>query len=174
MVAVAIVGILAGTAIPAFIKYIRKSKTAEARQNIRKIYEGARQYYLDPHVSSVTGFQPLPPQFPEDAPRTPPSASLACCAGSGTNEKCEPEPTQWETDEWRALHFSMPDPHYYAYEYQYAPGGFGLDHTFVITVHGNLDCDTTYSQFMMSGAADPVFGDGPVGTAKIHRIRELE
>jgi prepilin-type N-terminal cleavage/methylation domain-containing protein len=45
MIVVAIIGILAAVAIPAFMKYIKKSKTSEAREFVKKIYDGARQYF---------------------------------------------------------------------------------------------------------------------------------
>ncbi len=47
MVVVAIIGVLASVAVPSFIRYIRKSKTAEAPSLVRKIFDGARSYYMD-------------------------------------------------------------------------------------------------------------------------------
>ncbi|MEZ4468229.1 MAG: prepilin-type N-terminal cleavage/methylation domain-containing protein, partial [bacterium] len=41
MIVVAIIGILAAVAIPAFMRYIRNSKTSEATINLRKIFDGA-------------------------------------------------------------------------------------------------------------------------------------
>ena len=63
MIVVAIIGILAAVAIPAFTKYIAKSKTSEARQSVKRIYDGARAYYMEPHygIRTVTA---TPPQFP--------------------------------------------------------------------------------------------------------------
>ncbi|MBN8616204.1 MAG: prepilin-type N-terminal cleavage/methylation domain-containing protein [Deltaproteobacteria bacterium] len=45
MIVVAIIGILAALAIPAFVGYIRRSKTAEASTNLRNIFVGAASYY---------------------------------------------------------------------------------------------------------------------------------
>src|SRR5687767_2936852 len=45
MVVVAIIGILAAVAIPAFMKNARKAKTAEAVTNVKKMYDGARSYF---------------------------------------------------------------------------------------------------------------------------------
>ncbi|MBN8616205.1 MAG: prepilin-type N-terminal cleavage/methylation domain-containing protein [Deltaproteobacteria bacterium] len=45
MIVVAIIGILAALAIPAFVGYIRRSKTAEATTNIRNMFVGAGSYY---------------------------------------------------------------------------------------------------------------------------------
>jgi type IV pilus assembly protein PilA len=45
MIVVAIIGILAALAIPAFVGYIRRAKTAEASTNVRNIFVGAASYY---------------------------------------------------------------------------------------------------------------------------------
>jgi prepilin-type N-terminal cleavage/methylation domain-containing protein len=44
MIVVAIIGVLASVAIPAFLKYIRRAKTAEATGSLRKIYDGIVSY----------------------------------------------------------------------------------------------------------------------------------
>src|SRR5687768_14349046 len=65
MIVVAIIGVLAAVAIPAFMKYIRKSKTTEAVENIKKIYEGARSYF-DEEMNARGSIVPIPKQFPDD------------------------------------------------------------------------------------------------------------
>ena len=45
MIVVAIIGILAAIAIPAFIGYVRRSKTSEVPANLKSLYEGAATYY---------------------------------------------------------------------------------------------------------------------------------
>ena len=45
MIVVVILGILAAVAIPAFTRYVKRSKTAEATGNITKIYQGQLTYY---------------------------------------------------------------------------------------------------------------------------------
>ena len=49
MIVVAIIGILAAVAIPAFMKYIRKSKTTEARQMVKKFVRENKHlvYHMD-------------------------------------------------------------------------------------------------------------------------------
>ena len=44
MIVVAIIGILAAVAIPAFMKYIRRSKTVEATMNVRKLFDSSVSY----------------------------------------------------------------------------------------------------------------------------------
>ena len=45
MIVVAILGILAALAIPAFIGYVRRSKTAEATGNLNSYFKSAASYY---------------------------------------------------------------------------------------------------------------------------------
>jgi type II secretory pathway pseudopilin PulG len=170
MVTVAVVGVLAATAIPAFIKYTRKARTSEARQNVRKIYDGARQYYIDRNAAAATDMQMLLPQFPEDSgvSLTP---ATRCCLNAGM--KCEPEATQWEIPMWLALHFAVPDPHYFQYDYARTGGVYPID-SFEAIALGDQDCDNTPSLFGMYGFVNPLYADGPIGTGLIMRFQELE
>ena len=177
MIVVAIIGILAAVAIPAFMKYIKKSKTTEAREHVKKIYDGARAYWMDPNTASKTAIQANSPQFPE--PTIGYTADPACCAiiaGPG-NEKCAPQAALWAVDPWKDLKFSMDDPHYYAYAYTVnvgAPGMTDGSHNFTALAQGNLDCDNDVSEFSMFGTVDAQNADGPSGTAALHRVEELE
>ncbi len=145
MIVVAIIGILAAVAIPAFTKYIAKSKTSEAKQFIKKIYDGARTYYQEPNYGTKS-ITPTPPQFPgTDAASavagTPVAGATAaatathadaiaagantlthvsaddCCLAGGDAEKCTPDTGLWEEPTWVALQFSVEDPAFYGYGY---------------------------------------------------------
>jgi len=54
MIVVAIIGILSAVAIPAFIMYIRRSKTVEATMNIRKMFDSSIAYFEAEHGDSVS------------------------------------------------------------------------------------------------------------------------
>jgi type IV pilus assembly protein PilA len=171
MVTVAIIGVLAAVAIPAFVKYQRKAKTAEARIMLRKIYDGAYQYFFDDKYSGVTNMQPIPKQFPTYTNAANWTASPTSCAMGGNEEKSQPNQALWAADpHWMALHFEMVDPHYYAYQYL-SVGAPPL--TFFAFARGNLDCDNVYSQFSMYGFASPSYGD-VTGTGLLQRQDELE
>ena len=184
MIVVAIIGILAATAIPAFMKYIKKSKTAEARTFVKKIYDGARAYWMDPTYDDAQSFTQNSPQFPSEdgslsAANIAPIAKEGCCAlsGGGGSEKCEPDSTLWDVDVWKALYFSVDDPHYYAYGYESTVGSAGASDgsfSFTATAVGNLDCDDVQSTFTMFGVVDATYSDGPAGTAALARVNELE
>ena len=141
MIVVAIIGILAAVAIPAFMKYIRRSKTTEAIMNVRRMYDAAVAYYESEHATSDGAI--IRKQFPYGADGgvgpvifTPTSK---CCTNPG--EKCAPNPSIWNHPTWAALNFSVDDPHYY----QYAGGGD--QEQFTGGAIGDLDCDDIFSTF---------------------------
>jgi type IV pilus assembly protein PilA len=51
MIVVAILGILAALAIPAFIGYVRRSKTAEATGNLNSLFKSAASYFTAERTS---------------------------------------------------------------------------------------------------------------------------
>ena len=74
MIVVAIIGILAAVAIPAFMKYIRRSKTTEAAMNIRKMYDSTVSYFESEHATATGDI--IARQFPASKVWTP--AGTAC------------------------------------------------------------------------------------------------
>ena len=165
MVVVAIIGVLAAVAVPSFMRYIAKAKTAEARGQLEKIYTSARAYYLDPIYATPQDMNPLPPQFPNSEPITP---AVTCCATGG---RCIPDKALWDTPTWDALHFAMVDPHYFRYRFEST--GSGNDATFIAYAHADLDCDGELSTFSTYGIATSAFTDTS-GAGSIAREKELE
>jgi type IV pilus assembly protein PilA len=167
MIVVAIIGILAAVAIPAFMKNSRKAKTTEATTNVKKLYDGARSYFEE-EVNARGSIVPIAKQFPSNAAVTTAPALVACCAAVG--KKCAPAPALWTDASWQALKFSMDDPHYYAYTY--LSSGTDLTSQFTARANGDLDCDVTYSTFEMVGSIQT---DGTVtGQAGFFKDLELE
>src|SRR5438876_3490038 len=74
MIVVAIIGILAAVAIPAFMDYIKRSKKTEASLQLNKIGKNAKRVYseLSSYVVGKTGPTPTP-------------AGKGCCGGGGTD-----------------------------------------------------------------------------------------
>ena len=54
MIVVAILGILAAVAVPAFLNYMRRSKTAEAQNNLKTMFYAAKSYF-DAETSNRAG-----------------------------------------------------------------------------------------------------------------------
>jgi type II secretory pathway pseudopilin PulG len=173
-----VLGILAAVAIPSFMKYNKKSRTTEAREFVKKMYDGARSYYMDPDFQyGSIGSSVMAAQFP--GPSVGPTPPLGtCCAQGGT---CAPDRTLWDNDVWIALRFAVDDPHYYSYAYEVhgnaRPGESApIDgsNNFTVYAYGDLDCDGDYSTFAMYGEVNEVYSDGPAGNAALMRTDELE
>ncbi len=120
MITVAILGILASIAIPAFMQYMKKSKTTEADLALDHISKKARLYHLEKGV--------FPPQS-----NTMPTVS-ACLSGTGKTGDL-PQST-WEADPgFAALEFHQDEPGYFQYIW-FNFGTLGIAYSF-----GDLDCD---------------------------------
>ena len=152
-----IFGVLAAVTVPAFMKYISKSKTTEARLFIKKASDAARASYMD--NSAGFGEKSYPKQ---STPITPP---LGTCCSMG--EKCAPNPALWTHPSWTALHFSIDDPHYYSYQYKTTDEG----KSFTVSAFGDLDCDGVYSTFEMYGKIE---NGEPAVSQSVYRENELE
>jgi type IV pilus assembly protein PilA len=148
MIVVAIIGILAAVAIPAFMKYIRRSKTSEATMNIQKLYQSAVAYYTDEHPNRDGSI--LPRQFPSTVASTPGDVGSAC--DNGTSRKIAPNAAFWQDPTWQALNFAVGDPHYYVY--RFVSQGTGTASEFTARANGDLDCNGTASTFERVGSVD--------------------
>jgi len=149
MIVVAIIGILAAVAIPAFMKYIRRSKTSEATMNVRKIFDSSVSYYQEEHA--LRDGTPLPKQFPEQIAQTP-GEPLANFCQDGASQKHVPAANEFSAATWQALNFSIDDPYLYAYSYDSA--GTGVASAFTARANGNLNCDDVESTFERVGTVD--------------------
>jgi type IV pilus assembly protein PilA len=167
MIVVAIIGILAAVAIPAFIKYIRKSKTVEASEGLDKINAGAKSYFQADHYNSAGNLQPK--SFPGTVTWTPAVTAAAdrCCGEAGTGPKCNgslaANVTAWNATPWRQLQFQQTDNHYFGY--QFTSGGTNKGASYTSEASADLDCDTTSSRYRYKGAIDSEFGvtaKGPI------------
>ena len=163
MIVVAIIGILAAVAIPAFIKYLRKSKTVEATEGLDKIKTGAKSYFQADHYN--TGGNLLQKEFPGKLGVANPSPLTTCC---GATPKCAPNSTIWNDNTWRALQFQMSDDHYFTWGW--TAGGSNKGSTFTADAFGDLDCDGTFSTYRIIGTIDEEYGikaRGPIITNEI-------
>ena len=166
MIVVAIIGILSAVAIPAFMKYIRRSKTVEATMNIRKLFDASVAYYESEHAASSGAI--VAKMFPDSIGWSPAQGSC----GTSVGMKCNPaaQASQWRNATWVALNFSVDDPFYYSY--QYDSGGSDATSTFAAWASGDLNKDGTYSYFSRYGS---ITAEGNVtGGAGLYSVNELE
>ena len=175
MIVVAIIGILASIAIPAFMKYIRRAKTTEAVMNLRKMFDSSVAYYEKDHVGR--GGVPIAHQFPGANQGLGPSPGVNPCCRDG-KDKCPPaghadapNPEAWDAPHWQALNFSVDDPHYFWY--RYVSTGIRDNSRFTARASGNLNCNFTFSTFERVGGINPNTG-GVIGGSGIFSVNPLE
>lgn len=142
--AVAVAGVMAAVAIPAFMKYLRRSKSSEAPMNLRRMVDGAVAFYQREQFDAQGN--PLPARFPQTTPLAPPS--FACV--DGESEPRQPMMEDWTAPGFKELQFAIPDRVYY--RYQFISEGGGPDAVFTARALGDLDCDGVLSTFERVGA----------------------
>jgi type IV pilus assembly protein PilA len=136
MIVVAIIGILAAVAIPAFMDYMKRSKKTEAALQLNKIGKNAKRAYSEAssYVVGTAGRQPTRP------------GTGGCCGGP--NNHCTAVPAAFAADAtWRALDFQIDEDTLFYYDYT------GTATAFTATATGDLDCDNTEVIYSLVGAA---------------------
>jgi prepilin-type N-terminal cleavage/methylation domain-containing protein len=144
MIVVAIIGILAAVAIPAFTRYVKKSRTAEAVGHLNKEWAGSLAYYESDHM--LANGSALAKQFPGTSAAWAQTTECGCSTG----QRCAGNSTSWGNDGvWLALNFSLPDAHNYMPGY--TGSGTGTSANFTAYAKGDLDCDSTLAEFSRQG-----------------------
>ena len=144
MIVVAILGILAALAIPAFVGYIRRSKTSEASNNLNSYFKSAASYYSQERTgrgmtSSTSTYCKVPAEVAN--PVKPDENKQQYLPGASAI----------------SLGFTIADFVYYGYGI--SGGGTTCGVTAGSSVYtfyavGDLDGDTVYSTFELATSTD--------------------
>jgi type IV pilus assembly protein PilA len=143
MVVVAILGILCAIALPAFIHYVRRSKAAEASQNLSMMYKLAASYMAQEHSNQSLGA----------------GIGTYCSVG---NEPVTPNPTASKQPynggaNARAMGFTVGDYVYFGYGFTGTDKcGWAPDDPSVYTfsAQGDLNGDGVRSTFELAAGTD--------------------
>ncbi len=143
MIVVAILGILASVAIPAFVNYMRRSKTAEATINTRAVFQSMLTYFESEHSGGKNHY------FPSNTGLTPATVS----AGKKNALDVAMMTNFTSNATWTTLGFVPVENFYYSYS-------FGSDcpnvqcengNSATIAAFGDLDGNGTTSTFARTG-----------------------
>ena len=144
MIVVAILGILAALAIPAFIGYVRRSKTSEATGNVNSIFKAAASYMSVERTSQGMDAATASYCAVDDEALNPTTPSK-------DKQRYEPGVNA------QALGFSIADYVYYGYGFESGGGGCGKtagQSVYTFFAEGNLDSDGTTSRFELAAGTD--------------------
>lgn len=138
MIVVAIIGILAAVAIPAFMDYMKKSKKTEASLQLNKIAKNNKTYFVT-NANFVTASGVTTP------------SGTPCGAAGGKFATVD-----WSSlAGWKDLDFQIDEPNLFRYTYT------GGTTTASATAEGDLDCDTKFITYSLNMTA---LNGNPAGT----------
>ena len=153
MIVVAILGILAALAIPAFITYVRRSKTAEATTNLNAMFKSAASYMSGERAAQGLGASTSAYCVVASDALVPTGATNADWAAKRQLTTASQMANAYATG------FQVADFVYYAYQLVSGPGascGTAANSPNIYTFRaiGNLDGDDTFSTFELAAGTD--------------------
>jgi prepilin-type N-terminal cleavage/methylation domain-containing protein len=160
LVTIAIMGLLAAVAVPAYVVNMRRAQSSEALFNIRKMYDGAVAYYLADHADA--GGAPLPHAFPPTDGPTP--------AQIPRGTKVLVPAASWETPGWTAMGFYIRD--YQRYSYSFTSTGSDAAAVATFIAQGDLNGNGVPSTFQRSAAGQ--VGGGVSGGSGLYVVSDVE
>ena len=164
MIVVAIIGILAAVAIPAFLDYMKKSRATEAGEQLNAIGKKEKTLYGDNGSFTVATSGLIPAGTA--------SGGNNCCGGKGgttlapgtvVNNKCTAQPQAFTADAafgTTGMNFSVGEES--SYQYSYVGASSTSFNAYAI---GDTDCNSVSATFTLNGTLD-VAGNPSVNLTK--------
>ena len=147
MIVVAIIGVLAAIAIPAFITYVRRSKTVEATSNLNALFKATTTYYAAERTGAgLSG-----------------SVVAGCTVGPTSLTPASPGPQKVPGNfgaraSFAALGFTIADYVYYGYGIDSIGSDCGRSantgNLYTMFAEGDLDGDGARSRFELAVGSD--------------------
>jgi type IV pilus assembly protein PilA len=146
MIVVAILGILAAVAVPSFVNYLRRAKTAEAREMLHSLFAQAASYY-----------------YPERAEQGITGQHTAGCTVDPTDNAVTPNDLKqrgnYAAASWRSLGYTHEFSYYRLEITTHAGAGqcqnrAGTPDIYTLRAVGDLDGDGSTSRFEVAVASD--------------------
>jgi type II secretory pathway pseudopilin PulG len=147
----ALAAILSAIGMFGLARYVKHGKTAEARESVTRLANGAADYYNRSDATQPAGAAPqavhamrhFPPSSRAPVPDDPLSVR---------GKKYQSNAADWAGSPWRELGFSIVQPQCYQYSFE-ASGAGGTARATVIA-QGDLDGDGTRSKYSLSITPD--------------------
>ncbi len=149
LIVVFIIGVLSALIGSAYMKNVKRSRTAEAVGHLQKMWAGAISYYEADHAMN-NGVM-ADKEFPCTCDSFTDDVEPDCCSQS-PNGHCLGNDPAYTLASWQALHFNVADTHLYVPRC----GGCPDEHKNLwVEAWGDLDCDGTHSVFTRKANVGP-------------------
>ena len=111
-------------AVPAYTKYLRRSRESEAKENLSKIFKDIKDYYQSNHVDSRhMEFTDVMPDGGKGAFPVQCDQSNAPAFTMRDGNNYIPATSAWDDTCWRQIRFAIEEPIYYDYHYRISGKG---------------------------------------------------
>ena len=149
--ALALTCIIVAIAMYFVARYLRHAKTAEAAGSLNAIAASAAAYYDASDSGQPAGTQP---ESAKAMRHFPPSsrASVPPSVADIRGKRYQSALADWSGSPWAELHFSMPQPQFYAYSFE--SHGSGHDARATVIAEGDLDGDGILSRYALTVVPD--------------------
>jgi type II secretory pathway pseudopilin PulG len=141
-------------------RYVRHAKCAEAVGSATAIADSAAAYFDGSDANQPAGTTPEAAHAMRHFP--PPSkASIPPEPDLVKGKRYQSTLADWSGSPWAELHFSIPQPQYFAYSFE--SQGSGVQAKAAVIAHGDLDGNGVVSTYKVSLECDPVTFKAKVG-----------